>query len=194
MKEKSITKTTKNISTVIDAKTMVIIALMTAITCILGPISITIPMSVVPVSLTNLAVYFTVYVLGMKRGTVSYLVYLFLGLVGLPVFSAYTGGPGKLFGPTGGYLIGFIFMALICGFFIEKWQTKLYMHFIGMVLGTVVCYMFGTLWLAVQAHMGFYQALAAGVLPFIIGDLAKIVIALLSGPILSKQLKKVGLN
>ncbi len=194
MKEKSITKTTKNISTVIDAKTMVIIALMTAITCILGPISITIPMSVVPVSLTNLAVYFTVYVLGMKRGTVSYLVYLFLGLVGLPVFSAYTGGPGKLFGPTGGYLIGFIFMALICGFFIEKWQTKLYMHFIGMVLGTVVCYMFGTLWLAVQAHMGFYQALAAGVLPFIIGDLAKIVIALLSGPILSKQLKKAGLN
>ncbi|MDE6313233.1 MAG: biotin transporter BioY [Lachnospiraceae bacterium] len=173
---------------------MVIIALMTAITCILGPISITIPMSVVPVSLTNLAVYFTVYVLGMKRGTVSYLVYLFLGLVGLPVFSAYTGGPGKLFGPTGGYLIGFIFMALICGFFIEKWQTKLYMHFIGMVLGTVVCYMFGTLWLAVQAHMGFYQALAAGVLPFIIGDLAKIVIALLSGPILSKQLKKAGLN
>ena len=194
MKEKSIIKTTKNISTVIDAKTMVIIALMTAITCILGPISITIPMSVVPVSLTNLAVYFTVYVLGMKRGTVSYLVYLFLGLVGLPVFSAYTGGPGKLFGPTGGYLIGFIFMALICGFFVEKWQTKLYMHFIGMVLGTVVCYMFGTLWLAVQAHMGFYQALAAGVLPFIIGDLAKIVIALLSGPILSKQLKKAGLN
>lgn len=176
------------------AKTMVLIALMAAIICILGPISLTIPVSVVPISLTNLAVYFTVYVLGMKRGTVSYLVYLLLGLVGLPVFSGYTGGAGKLFGPTGGYLIGFIFMALICGFFIEKWQSKLYMHFLGMVLGTIVCYIFGTVWLAIQAHMGFYQALAAGVLPFIVGDLVKIILALLAGPAIYKQLKKAGLN
>lgn len=176
------------------AKTMVLIALMAAIICILGPLSLTIPVSVVPISLTNLAVYFTVYVLGMKRGTLSYLVYLLLGLVGLPVFSGYTGGAGKLFGPTGGYLIGFIFMALICGFFIEKWQSKIYMHFLGMVLGTVVCYIFGTGWLAVQAHMGFYQALAAGVLPFIVGDLVKIIIALIAGPAIYKQLKKAGLN
>ena len=184
----------KRSSSAIEVKTMVLIALMAAITCILGPMSLTIPVSVVPISLTNLAVYFTVYVLGMKRGTVSYLVYLLLGLVGLPVFSGYTGGAGKLFGPTGGYLIGFIFMALICGFFIDKWQTKLYLHVLGMVLGTIVCYIFGTVWLAIQVHMGFYQALASGVLPFIIGDLVKIVIALLAGPVLRKQLKKAGLN
>lgn len=175
-------------------KTMVIIALMAAVTCILGPLSLAIPISPVPISLTNLAVYFTVYVLDRKRGTISYLLYLLIGLVGVPVFSAFTGGPGKLFGPTGGYLIGFIFMAYICGFFIDKWPSKLYMHFIGMVLGTAVCYLFGTVWLAYQAGMGFYAALSAGVIPFIPGDLVKIVIAIIAGPVIRKQLRRAGLN
>lgn len=181
-------------SAAIDTKTMALVALMAAVTCILGPLSLTIPVSPVPISFTNLAVYFTVYVLGMKRGTISYLIYLLIGLAGIPVFSAFTGGPGKLFGPTGGYLIGFIFMALICGFFIEKWPSKLYLHFSGMVLGTAVCYLFGTVWLAYQANMGFYAALAAGVIPFILGDLVKIVIALLAGPAIRHQLKRAGLN
>lgn len=175
-------------------KTMALIGVMAAVTCILGPLSLAIPVSPVPISLTNLAVYFAIYVLGMKRGTISYCIYLLLGLVGLPVFAAFTGGAGKLFGPTGGYLIGFIFMALICGFFIEKWEKKLYMHFIGMVLGTAVCYVFGTAWLAYTAHMGFAAALAAGVIPFIPGDLVKIIIAMIAGPIIRKQLKRAGLN
>ena len=175
-------------------KTMALIAVMAAVTCILGPLSLAIPVSPVPISLTNLAVYFAIYVLGMKRGTISYCIYLLLGLVGLPVFAAFTGGAGKLFGPTGGYLIGFIFMALICGFFIEKWEKKLYMHFIGMVLGTAVCYVFGTAWLAYTAHMGFAAALAAGVIPFIPGDLVKIIIAMIAGPIIRKQLKRAGVN
>lgn len=177
-----------------NTKTMALIALMAAVTCVLGPLSLTIPVSPVPISLTNLAVYFTVYVLGMKRGTISYFVYLLIGLVGLPVFSSFSGGAGKLFGPTGGYLIGFIFMALICGFFIEKWPSKLYLHFAGMVLGTAVCYLFGTVWLAYQGNMGFYTALAAGVIPFLPGDLVKIIIALLAGPVIRKQLKRAGLN
>ena len=175
-------------------KSMVIIALMAAVTCILGPLSLAIPISPVPISLTNLAVYFTVYVLDRKRGTISYLLYLLIGFAGVPVFSAFTGGPGKLFGPTGGYLIGFIFMAYICGFFIDKWPSKLYMHFIGMILGTAVCYLFGTVWLAYQAEMGFYAALGAGVIPFIPGDLVKIIIALIAGPVIRKQLRRAGLN
>lgn len=185
-------KTTQ--STTGKTKTMALIGVMAAVTCIMGPLSLAIPVSPVPISLTNLAVYFAIYVLGMKKGTISYCIYLLLGLVGLPVFSAFTGGAGKLFGPTGGYLIGFIFMAFICGFFIDKWVTKRYMHFIGMVLGTAVCYLFGTLWLAYSAHMGFAQALAAGVIPFIPGDLAKIVIALIAGPVIRKQLRRAGLN
>ena len=105
-------------------KEITLIGLMTAVTCIAGPLSLPLPFSPVPISLTNLAIYFSVYILGMRRGTISYLVYLLLGFVGLPVFSAFTSGPAKLFGPTGGYLIGFIFMALICGYCIDRWNGQ----------------------------------------------------------------------
>ena len=100
-------------------KEITLIGLMAAVTCIAGPLSLALPFSPVPISLTNLAIYVSVYILGMRRGTISYLVYLLLGLVGLPVFSAFTSGPAKLFGPTGGYLTGFIFMALISGYCID---------------------------------------------------------------------------
>ena len=174
-------------------KSMVIIALMAAVTCILGPLSISIPISPVPISLTNLAIYFSIYVLGMKRATISCLLYLLLGLVGLPVFSGFTGGPGKLLGPTGGYLIGFIFLALICGYFIDRFQNRA-IHFAGMVLGTLVLYLFGTAWLAYLASMTFWQALMAGVIPFIPGDLAKIIIAMIAGPSIRKSLARAGID
>ena len=80
-------------------------ALMTAVTCILAPLSI--PIGPVPISLTNLAIYISLYLLGWKRGTISYLIYLLIGLVGIPVFSGFTGGPAKLAGPTGGYIIDY---------------------------------------------------------------------------------------
>ena len=171
---------------------LIFMALMAAVMCIAGPLAV--PIGPVPITLTNLVIYIAVGVLGTAQGTISYCLYLLLGMVGLPVFSGYAGGLGKLAGPTGGYLIGFIFMALICGLFIEKWEKKIYMHFIGMVLGTAVCYVFGTAWLAYTAHMGFAAALAAGVIPFIPGDLVKIIIAMIAGPIIRKQLKRAGLN
>ena len=90
---------------------MAVTALMTAVTCILAPLSI--PIGPVPISLTNFAIYLSLYLLDWKKGTVSYILYLLLGLVGLPVFSGFTGGIGKLAGPTGGYIIGFIPMAII---------------------------------------------------------------------------------
>ena len=95
-----------------------ITALMTAVTCILAPMSI--PIGPVPISFTNLAIYLSLYLLGWKRGTISYLIYLLIGLVGLPVFSGFTGGPAKLAGPTGGYIIGLIVMAIIAGLVIDN--------------------------------------------------------------------------
>lgn len=177
----------------INTKTLTTIGIMTAIICILGPLSIPLPFSPVPISLTNLAIYFTVYVLGMKKGTISYLIYMLIGLIGLPVFSAFSSGPAKLFGPTGGYIIGFIFIALITGFFIDKWPNNYVLCFIGMFLGTAICYTLGTVWLAYQAHLSFAAALGAGVIPFIPGDIIKIVIALIGGPQIRKRLNKAGL-
>lgn len=165
---------------------MAIIGVMTAIICILGPLSI--PIGLVPVSLTNLAILFALYVLGMKKGTLSCILYLLIGLIGLPVFSGFSSGPGKLLGPTGGYLIGFIFMALISGFFIDKYINKWYLCFIGMILGTLVLYTFGTAWLAYQANMSAKAALLAGVLPFIPGDIAKIAVVAVFGPKIRNRL------
>lgn len=167
--------------------TLVLIGVMAAVTCVLGPLSIPLPVSPVPISLTNFAVYLAVYVLGMQKGTLSYIIYLLIGFIGMPVFSAFSSGPAKLFGPTGGYLIGFIFMALITGYFVDRWTSHKIICMAGMILGTIVCYLFGTLWLAYQANMGLGAALAAGVIPFIPGDLAKIIIAMIIGPQLRKR-------
>lgn len=167
--------------------------LMSAVICLLAPWSLRIPISPVPVTLGFLAIYFVISVLGMKLGTLSVVVYILLGLAGLPVFSGFLGGPGPLFGPTGGYLMGYIFMALICGFFVDKWGDNLLMSFLGMVLGTAVCYLFGTVWLAYQASYTFMQALAAGVLPYIFIDLVKLVMAMLIGRQLRRRLLKSGL-
>lgn len=166
-------------------------ALMAAVTCILGPLSI--PIGPIPISLTNLAVYFTAYLLGSRMASLSYLLYLLIGLIGLPVFSGFGSGPGQLFGPTGGYLIGFLFTALISGWFIEHFPARIFLHVLGMILGTAVLYLFGTCWLAHQAGLNFQAAFAAGVLPFFTGDAGKIALAALTGPVIRRALMKSGL-
>lgn len=105
-------------SGMIQVRDMTKIAIFTALLCILAPMSI--PIGPVPISLTTLVIYLSLYILGMKKGTISFLIYLLLGLVGLPVFSGYSGGPAKLLGPTGGYIIGFLFIALIGGYVIDR--------------------------------------------------------------------------
>lgn len=171
--------------------TIALIAVMAAVMCILGPLSL--PIGVVPITLTNLVIYMTIVILGCKKATISTLVYLLIGTVGLPVFSGFSGGIGKLLGPTGGYLIGYVFLALIAGFFVDRFPGKLWIQGTGMVLGTAILYLFGTAWLAYQAGMSFQAALAAGVIPFILGDVIKIVIGLLLGTLIRKQLVKAHL-
>jgi biotin transport system substrate-specific component len=152
------------------------VAMMAAVMCVVGPFSIPLPMSPVPISLTNLVIYFAAYLLGARAGTLSCAIYLLLGFAGLPVFAGFTGGASKLAGPTGGYLIGFIFLALICGVFAEKFRGVRLWYVVGMTLGTAVLYAFGTVWLAYQANLTFGAALFAGVIPFIPGNIAKIII------------------
>lgn len=170
-------------------KRLVLIALITAITCILAPLAVPLPFSPVPITLTNLVIMISVYLLDWRGATISYLVYLLLGLAGLPVFSGFAGGFGKLAGPTGGYLIGFIFMTLIAGLAVAKFPTRRLPVILSLVTATAVTYAFGTFWLARQMNIGFLPALAIGVVPYIPGDLIKIIIALLLGPLLRKRLR-----
>ncbi len=161
-------------------------ALMTAIICVLGPVAFPLPFSPVPVSLGTLGVYLSACVLGMKHGTLSVAVYLLLGLAGLPVFTGFSGGPGKIMGPTGGYLFGYLFIALTAGFFTDRSRGRRGAAVAGMMIGTCFCYLFGTLWLSYRLHMTFLTALGVGVLPYLPGDAAKIAAAaVLSGAIRS---------
>ena len=112
----------------IRTKQMVLIALMTAVTCVLGPLSIPLPFSPVPISLTNFAIFLAIFVLGMKNGTISFIIYLLLGAIGVPVFSSFRGGLQVLAGPTGGYLIGFIFLALIMGFALDHFDVSSFLQ------------------------------------------------------------------
>lgn len=174
-----------------SVKTIAVIGVLTAVTCILAPLSI--PIGDVPISLTNLVIYFGLYILGTRRETVSYVVYLLLGLVGIPVFSGFTAGPAKLFGPTGGYLIGFIPMAVIAGIFIEKSGRKLVLSMVGMILGTAICYIFGTVWFVLIMKTSVQAALTMCVYPFIVFDLIKMVLAALIGPQIHGRLTQANL-
>ncbi len=184
------TKERTGINMMMNTKHLALIGLMAAVLCILGPLAL--PIGPVPVSLGSLAVYLTVTILGMKKGTVSVVIYILLGLAGLPVFSAFSGGIGKVLGPTGGYIVGYIFLALIYGFFVDRY-TNYGLLFLGMILGTFVLYMFGTLWLAYEAGMSFSAALAAGVLPFVVGDLIKMAVAVLAGIQVRRRLWAAGI-
>lgn len=175
----------------ISTRRMVLIALITAVTCIFAPLSVPIPVSPVPVSLTNLVLLIGVYILGWKDATISLLVYLLLGAAGLPVFSGFAGGFAKLAGPTGGYLIGFIFMTVLAGFFVEHFSDKRYLVIIGMILATAVMYLFGTAWLAFQMELPFSSALSIGVIPYLPGDAGKIILAVIFGPILRARIAVV---
>lgn len=182
---------------------MCVCAIATALMCILSPISV--PIGPVPVTLGILAICFSVYLLGMKGALISFTLYLLIGLAGLPVFSNYQGGPAKLVGPTGGYLFGFFFLIIVAGLAFDLthkpkavaffrglgkseamgqfWVNFFQILFVavGMIIGTAICYAFGTAWFMFQTKNTLEASLALCVIPFIPFDLAKIAIALIVG-------------
>lgn len=167
-------------------KVLTTTALMTAVLCILGPISI--PIGPVPISLVNMAIYLTMYILDARRGTIVVCLYILLGMAGLPVFAGGAGGVARLVGPTGGYLVGYIPMAFVIGMAVDRIWKKRFTCMLVMEAATWIPYLLGTWWLSVQAGMTFSAAFAAGVLPFIIEDLIKIAIVGWYGPSLKTRL------
>ena len=154
---------------------MVVAALFTALTVVCSQISI--PIGPVPINLALLAILTAGRWLGPVKAVVSQLVYLLAGLAGLPFFAGFQGGPGVLLGPTGGYIIGYAFAALITGLFAVRFQRRFWPCALGMLISLIVCYAFGTAWYCLSAHAGFIPALMVCVVPFIPGDLCKIALA-----------------
>lgn len=171
---------------------MALIAMFAAIISVCSWISI--PLTV-PITLQTFAVFVTAGLLGFKRGTISVLLYMLLGAVGLPVFSNFNSGIGALLGATGGYIIGFMFTALAVGFAADKWGRKLWVLALSMVIGLLLCYAFGTAWFInvyarKSGEIGLMSALGMCVFPFLIPDAIKITVAILLVNRLDKQLNK----
>ena len=169
---------------------MAVTAVMAAVLCVLGPL--TVPIGAVPISLANFVICLSAWLLGPKFGTLSVAIYLVLGLVGIPVFSGYGAGLAKVAGPTGGYLVGYLLLAFIGGLFIEKSKGQPVVSAVGLILGDAACYVLGTAWFVFQMKCELSHALAVCVYPFLLLDLAKIVVSCVVGALLRKRLAQAG--
>lgn len=166
-------------------------ALMAALLCILSPISIPLPSPMPAITLAFFAVYLSAYITGPWCSSAALLIYVLLGCVGLPVFSKGQAGFSVLAGPTGGYIIGYFFIAVCTGLAVQRWEKKIYLHVAGMVAGTIVCYIFGTVWLGVFMHLTPQAAIAAGVAPFVLFDALKLAACVAVGYPVRKQLTRM---
>ncbi len=165
-------------------KNMTLTAVMAALICIAGPLVI--PAGPIPLSLATLAVYLAGSVLGRKQGTLAVGLYLLIGIIGVPVFSGFSGGFQKLAGVTGGYLIGYLPCAFLSGLGSEQAEEKKKTMILPamMIAGTLVLYAIGTGWFMIQTGNVLSAALSLCVMPFLPGDAVKITAAVvLTGPV-----------
>lgn len=176
--------------TAMDTRKMVLAAIFAAIMAICAWISI--PVLEIAFTMQTFAVFLALGVLGGKWGTVSILIYMLLGAVGMPVFSGFRGGPGVLFGVTGGYIMGFLGSGLAYWGITTLWKNASWARLAGMVVGLLVCYAFGSAWfLVLYVQKGNAITLGAVlmtcVVPYLIPDGCKIALAW----VLTGRLRKI---
>jgi biotin transport system substrate-specific component len=154
-----------------------------------------IPIGPVPIVLTNLFVLLSGLLLGSRWGVASAGLYLLVGAIGMPVFYGGKGGFAHILGPTGGYLFGFVLSAWMTGFISERFRHSLVGGIIGVIIGSLVVYCVGVPWLKMITKMSWNKAWMVGMLPFLLGDALKAVVAIVLAravkPILKKQVTEV---
>ena len=161
------------ISTV-NLRANVYCALFTALIIVGGYISIPIPIGPIPIVLADFFVMLAGLFLGFKNGLKSVLLYIALGTLGLPVFAGGGAGLPILVGPTGGFLIGYLFLAASIGLIAHNWKSTIFTHLIALIVGNILLYSFGVSWLRFQTGMSWQVAIATGFTPFLIGTIIKI--------------------
>jgi len=139
---------------------------------------IVIPLQPLPITLQTLFTGLAGVLLGGYTGALSQIIYVLLGIIGLPVFAGGKAGIGTLFGPTGGYLIGFIVGAYVIGKIVEaRREPGLVWIVLALVAGNLVIYTCGTIQLSITTHFSLGKSLMVGVVPFLPGDLLKLLTA-----------------
>lgn len=167
-------------------------AVMAAVIAAVSPFAI--PIGPISLSLCTLVLYVTPYILGWKRGAAATLVFILLGMMGVPVFTGFAGGIGKVLGPTGGYIAGYIPLVIITGLAIRFFPGHRAIQFLGMIAATAVLYALGTVWYMFQSGNPLDAAMKWCVFPFIPGDLMKMVIATGLGPLLRDRLVRANIR
>ena len=176
----------------LNIKDCILISLFSAIIAVSSLITIPSP---VPFTLQTFAIFSALLILGGKKGTVAITLYIFLGIVGLPVFSGFSGGIGHLLGATGGYVFGFMLTGIVFQVATFKSKNNTKRQITGLVAGLLSCYLVGTLWYA-AVYIGYItlqtivSATAICVLPFVIPDAIKLIAAILIGNKLKKLTEK----
>src|SRR5699024_1291342 len=143
---------------------MMMTALFAAIIGILA--QVTIPLPLIPITGQTLAVGLAETILGSRLGTVATLLYIAMGSVGIPVFAQMTGGLGVIFGPTGGFIVGFIPTAFIIGLYIEKTAPTILQAGIANIIGMFITLAFGAVWLKISANLSWIATMKSSVVPF----------------------------
>lgn len=166
----------------LTVKDMALIAVFTALITVCSWISV--PIGPIPFTLQTFAIFTTAGLLGTKRSLITVCVYILLGLIGVPVFSQFKAGPTVLTGPTGGYIIGFIFTVIIIGIITRlaakrENPVRSIMIIASMIVGDVACFATGTVYFMFIMKMDFISSLSLCVFPYIIPDLIKMLIALI---------------
>jgi len=177
--------------TVFKTLDLINIALLVALMAVCSWVSIP---ATVPFTLQTFAVFCAVGLLGGKRGTIAVIIYILLGFVGVPVFAGFKSGVGALLGVTGGYIIGFIFSALIYWFITKLFGDKTTVMAIAMITGLLACYAFGTAWFIFMytknsGTIGVTTALGWCVIPFVVPDIIKIALAIFVSKRVSTHIK-----
>lgn len=160
-------------------------AICLALLVVCALISIPLPFTAVPVTLAFFMVFVIGGLLGPIHGPLCMLIYIIMGMIGLPVFAGFNSF-SALIGPTGGYIVGYVPMAFFVGLFVKK-SDKPWIHIIGMTLGMFVCYMCGALWYMILANVSFFVSITLTIVPFILADLFKMILAYLA----IRRLKKI---
>jgi len=169
---------------------LVLASLMAALTAVGAYIHV--PIGPVPIVLSTLFVLLSGLLLGSDWGMASMGLYLLVGAIGIPVFAGGKGGLAHFFGPTGGYLLGYVLASWITGFISERSPGLLMLDILAVLIGSLVIYGLGVPWLKLVTQMSWTKTLTVGVVPFLIGDVVKASVALVLArairPVLKRQL------
>jgi len=173
----------------LKTQTLTKIALCVALLCVTSFFIVPLPFTPIVISLHTIVINIIGIILNPKEAALSILIYLFMGLIGLPVFSGGTGGPGKLFGPTGGFYFGFLFAVIAISLLRGRKNSMKRYCMVSIFIGIPIQHICAIIGMCIYNEWNILAAFTTVSLPFILGDIIKCVMASMVGVALNKVIK-----